>query len=308
MPVTRFLHRYRAIVALALLALAVVELAAIAVSSYANATRRHVEIGVASGDVIVRVYLNCQLVRGYDSRTLGVERVDLGWLRPDDIVSTEIFSTGGSGYFKVTRRIDAGRMVTLGQRGRRGRGAELPHHQLVLRRAFLATGASLDAIEGDAPSCAIPPRWAFAPPAGTDPGASPGRPSVAYDIAGDLRPAGAWLLGAIGLTAFLFAIFAGRELSHLSRYTTAGVAAAQFAILVLASQGLKVPGLATVCVVAGLIYVGLFLDWLLREDIRKFGRLLSRRRSSRASPRGRATRSGNTGESGMHRGTRGRRV
>jgi hypothetical protein len=99
------------------LVIAIVELAAVAVSSYVRATHERVEIDVSAGFVIVRVYLNCQLVRGYEGhRTAGI--VDLGWLRPEDIVSIEVLSTRTSGYFRISRRLDHGRWQTLKQRAR----------------------------------------------------------------------------------------------------------------------------------------------------------------------------------------------
>jgi len=263
-----WLHRRKRLVTVTVLVIAIVELGAVALSSYARATHERVEIDVSAGFVVVRVYLNCQLVRGHEGRRIA-DVVDLGWLRPEDVVSIEIMSTRTSGYFRISRRLDHGRWQTLKQRGSLGHAAKFLHQSPVLRTAFLAAGTSLDVMHGVAPSCGfVPAVWLFGPPLGVDLGTTPGRPNVAYDVASNVASALPWMLGMVGAIALCFAFVVGGEQSNWSRALTATLAVTELVLAVLLSLGtVDVPVALAVCVVAGVVSIAIFLIWLHRDEL-----------------------------------------
>lgn len=267
-----WLHRRKRLVTVTVLVIAIGELGAVALSSYARATHERVEINVSAGFMVVRVYLNCQLVRGDEGRIADV--VDLGWLRPEDVVSIELTSTQTSGYFRISRRLNHGRWQTLTQRGSLGHAADFPHQTPVVNTAFLAAGTSLDVMDADgthgvAPSCgAESPLWLFGPPLGVDLGTTPGRPNVAYDVASNVASALPWMLGMVGAIALCFAFVVGGKQSNWSRALTATLAVTQLVLAVLLSLGtVDVPVALAVCVVAGVVSIAIFLIWLHRDEL-----------------------------------------
>lgn len=254
----------------------VVEFSAIAISSYARSTHRQVQVGVDVSDVIARVWLNCRLVHGYPSSPEDPAVLDLGWLRPEDVVSIEVMSTQTSGDYRISRRLGDRGWQTLAQAGRRGDAADFQHLRPVLRTAFLAAGPILyvsrypfkgDPVFGDPPSCGFEPSWAFAPAAGTKPGTTPGRPNAAFDIASSVATTLAWILAIIGGLGVLVAIFVGRHSSSRPWIVTIGIVIAELLLaMVMRRIGVDSALTLALCVMAGLVSVGVFLAWLLRDQ------------------------------------------
>jgi nitrate reductase gamma subunit len=263
-------------VAAVLVATAVVALSAIAVSSYAHATHHRVRVHITFGEVIVRAYLNCRLVREYISQADSKD-LDLGWLRPKDIVSVEVTSTLTSGHVRIKRRIDDEGWKTLKRVGSLGHGTVFPAGQLVIATTFLAGGTSLGA--GDPlrtpaqqvtarhrqglPSCRVDPIWDFGPAPTEDPGTPPEGPNDVYNIAHSISTALPWILGFVGTMALLGAFVVTARKSIGPRWVNWALAVANLALVLLLWLAGK--GLATalaLAAVSGLVSISLFIVWL----------------------------------------------
>jgi len=212
---------------LLLRALILLGLGAVVVSWYAHATRAYVEVRVTSEHVDSSVLINCV---PFVSQPGVEETFDLGWLRPQNVVSIEFLSGARSdgtlrkGYFQVERRIDHGKWQTLKVFGTSGLSVDLPPYY---KRAFIADGTNLGEREG----CTSPPLWGFArsqlkrtqTPATR-------RDALAFDVATSVGP---WLLRAMALIAaivFGLAYFGRERLAVPARRVVEGALAVPLAL------------------------------------------------------------------------------
>jgi hypothetical protein len=97
---------------------------------YAHATRDYLEVRVRAENVRWSVLVNCVK---FVSQPGVDETLDLGWLRPQDVVSVEFTSdpprsdgTVREGYFQVERRLNRGNWETLKALGTSGASVEPP--------------------------------------------------------------------------------------------------------------------------------------------------------------------------------------
>jgi hypothetical protein len=266
------LRRHNKRVAAVLVAIAIVALSAVALSSYAHATHHRVSVRITLGDVIVRAYLNCRLLGEYAQPGPSIKTVDLGWLRPQDIVSVEVTSLRTSGHVLIERRVDGGDWETLKQSGSLGYATDFPPLQLVITKTFLAAGTSLgaeDPLDTPAqqlaslhrdglPSCRLDPIWDFGP-APADPATTRGRPNRVYDIADTISTRLPWALAIVGIIAFVgVAVVTAKKSSW-----TLAVASVAGGLLLWLSGSDSALALALVAV-AGLVAIALAVVWLFR--------------------------------------------
>src|SRR4051812_38669435 len=116
----------RRVVAGLLLILLLGAVGALYLSDRVEASTDRVKVQVMFGHIIVRVFLNCQLVSSYSQQSAGPEVLDLGYLRPDDRVSMEVFTEQETGYFTLRRSINGSEWQTLKTAGSPGKGAPYP--------------------------------------------------------------------------------------------------------------------------------------------------------------------------------------
>ena len=161
------------------------------VSWFAHATRDYVEVRVRAESVDWGAFVNCAK---FASQPDVEQTFDLGWLKPQDIVSIEFRSqprddgTLRKGYFLAQRRVNGGTWETLKRLGSSGASVELPPFDST---AFIAGGSNL----GKSGGCVTPPYWAFAASQlGRHVRPAARRDAVVFDIA---RAVGPWLLRAI---------------------------------------------------------------------------------------------------------------
>ena len=262
-----------------LVAAAVVALSAVALSWYAHATHHRVRVHITHGDVIVRAYLNCQLVRQYAQQGQSIADLDLGWLRPQDIVSVEVTSTQTSGHVRISRRIDGARWETLKWAGSVGHTADFPPEQLVFTTTFLGDGTPLGAEDplhkpaqqassphrqGTA-SCRLDPIWDFAPAPADVRGSGRVRPNHVYDIADTITTRLPWMLGFVGAMALLGAFVVTARQSIWPNWVSWALAVANLTlVLLLWLGGQEVASALALAAVAGLVSIALFVVWLFR--------------------------------------------
>lgn len=216
----------------------------LAVSWYAHATRDYVEVRVRAENVAWRVLINCVPV---GSQSAVEETFDLGWLRPQDVVSVEFRSkrrldgTLRKGNFKAERSIDRGKWVKLKVLGTGGRSVELPPNY---KRAFMAGGTDLGENEG----CGSPPQWAFARDRlGQMQRPATRRDAPAFDVATVVRPWLLWGIAVIAVVMFALAYFGRDRLPVPLRRVVDGTLAVSLA---LATVHIALAAAASLAIVA----------------------------------------------------------
>ena len=259
---------------------AIVALSAVAVSLYAHATHHRVSVRITFGDVIVRASLNCRLVAEYAQAGQSVKIVELGWLRPQDIVSVEVTSLQTSGHVRIERRVDGGGWKTLKRSGSLGNSTDFPALQLVIASTFLAEGTSLGAKDpfltpaqqlgslhrNGLPSCRRDPIWDFAP-APADPATTRVRPNRLYDIANTVSTTMAWTFAVVGMIAFGGVAVINAKKSFGSRWASWALAVASVAGgLLLWLSGIDSALALTLVTVAGLVAIAVAVFWLWFDD------------------------------------------
>jgi hypothetical protein len=110
-------------------ALILLGIGVLVVSWFAHATRDYVEVRIRAENVKWGVFVNCAK---FASQPDVEQTFDLGWLKPQDIVSIEFLSqtrhdgTVRKGYFLAQRRVNGETWETLKSLGSSGASVEPP--------------------------------------------------------------------------------------------------------------------------------------------------------------------------------------
>lgn len=128
-----------------LVGLLVLAIAALLANWHVERAYRHVVVEVFNVNDVVRVSVNCERALAVPA-SAGPERIDLGWLSPDDRVSISDFNETGNAAWGV-RIISNGEVEFEQQRGQANlAGFRAGEYAVVMAQSFTAAGDPLGAI------------------------------------------------------------------------------------------------------------------------------------------------------------------